>query len=202
MKSLVNKHTGHTSYTQPSEILNQGRGDSLEVSRYKIQGDRTEGLQQPGWEKTPFIYTKVNRNLTFPSIMNAANTFTRIDNICDFLILPGWRYFENIYTHPFSVIVVVKENGFFTHHTLTPNMWVFSAHQFCDSLDTNWVPTIAFNSETIYLELLSDSTALRPWSHSPSFSSDSVTVMGPCGSTLLFNLAAKLRVPHTPPQIG
>ena len=61
-------------------------------------------------------------------------------------------------------------------------------------------PTIAFISETIYLELLSDSTALRPRSHSTSFSSDSATVLGPCGTTLLFHLAAKLRVPHTPPD--
>ena len=58
-------------------------------------------------------------------------------------------------------------------------------------------PTIVFISETICLELLSDSTALRPWSHSTSFSSDSATAMGPCGTTLLFHLAAKLRVPHT-----
>lgn len=72
--------------------------------------------------------------------MNAANTLRIIGSVCDFLILHDWRCFENIYTHPFFVIVVIKENGFFTHHTLTPNVWVFSAHQFCNSLDTNWVP--------------------------------------------------------------
>ena len=72
--------------------------------------------------------------------MNAANTLKIIGSICDFLISHGWRYFENIYTHPFFVIVVVEENGFFTHHTLTLNVWVFSTHQLCGSLDTDWVP--------------------------------------------------------------
>ena len=133
--------------------------------------------------------------------MNAANTLRIIGSVCDFLILHDWRCFENIYTHPFFVIVVLKKKTVSLLITLWHQMCGFFPHiNFVTLWTQTGCPTIAFISETIYLELLSDSTALRPRSHSTSFSSDSATVLGPCGTTLLFHLAAKRRVPHTPPD--
>ena len=92
--------------------------------------------------------------------MNAANTLKIIGSICDFLISHGWRYFENIYTHPFFVIVVVEENGFFTHHTLTLNVWViFTPTTPLPILQTpSGCPTVQFNSDIKYPELASDSS--------------------------------------------